>query len=224
MCVANDKKQASLTRKDIEQFIRTCILQRGRFRRLVVRRSQEAKLLSRIQRRDQQAMRTFYKQYHIQLGRALKPFFRNESEIEDLVQELFLQIWEKASSFDLSKGDVYSWLITLARNRAIDKTRSRQYQRRDNQRQNISPDSLPTSDDNSPLDQILRGERNARLRDALKRLPVSQRELICLAYWEGYTHEEIRNRFHLPLGTVKTRIRQGLKKLQLMLYRQEYDE
>ncbi len=214
--IADTKKRLSKA-GDIYVFIENSILQRHRLARSLSRCSYEAKLLSKIQRLDPDALRVLYKHYHARLRHELALFVKNETDVEDLVQDLFLHIWETASTFDLSRGSVYSWLITMTRNRAIDMKRSRAYRWRENRRADVSPDTLQDAEDDSLWEQIVRSDRNELLRNALSHLPPAQRDTIRSAYWGGFTHQEIGDRLHIPLGTVKTRIRQGLRKLQSLL-------
>jgi RNA polymerase sigma-70 factor (ECF subfamily) len=135
------------------------------------------------------------------------------SEAEDLVQEVFAQVWRQASRYDSSRGTVAGWLVTIARSRAIDAVRARRA------RGGTPPGGgdRPAPESSSGPDvetAILELEQRNRLRGALASLPLLQRISIELAYFEGLTHAEIARRLDEPLGTVKTRIRLGLLKLR----------
>ena len=143
----------------------------------------------------------------------------DEADAEDVVQEVFSQVWRQAGRYDPTRGTVAAWLLTMARTRAIDRLRARQ----------ARPDSRVASSDNlwderaapmvDPAD-ALTAERDAKLvREALHELPLMQRLAIELAYFEGLTQSQIAERLEEPLGTVKTRIRLGLLKLRDVLSR-----
>jgi RNA polymerase sigma-70 factor, ECF subfamily len=138
---------------------------------------------------------------------------RDESEAEEVVQDVFAQVWRQASRYDRTRGTVAAWLMTIARTRAIDRLRARR----------ARPDSAAASLDMStePLAPsidpgiVIDAERDAqRVRLALDTLPLVQRLALELAYFEGLTQSEIAERLEEPLGTVKTRIRLGLLKLR----------
>jgi RNA polymerase sigma-70 factor, ECF subfamily len=138
----------------------------------------------------------------------------DEADAEDVVQDVFAQVWRQAGRYDPSRGTVAAWLLTMARTRAIDRLRARR----------ARPDSSAAPADDvwatraasaaDPAD-ALTAERDAqRVRDALHELPMLQRLAIELAYFEGLTQSQIAERLGEPLGTVKTRIRLGLLKLR----------
>jgi len=143
----------------------------------------------------------------------------DEAEAEDVVQDVFAQVWRQAGRYDRSRGTVDAWLVTMARTRAIDRVRARR----------ARPDSRATSTDVGAQDppapmidpgDALAAARDAeRIREALHGLPHVQRLAIELAYFEGLTQSEIADRLETPLGTIKTRIRLGLLKLRDALSR-----
>jgi RNA polymerase sigma-70 factor, ECF subfamily len=134
-----------------------------------------------------------------------------------LLQEVFLHIWKQANNFDAERGNVYSWLVTITRNRSIDRLRSKGFRAR----------QLATSDDEemlsipdshlSPLDAVSIDERRELVTLALARIPAEQRDALQLSYFQGYTQAEIADLLQIPLGTIKTRMRQGLIKLTSIL-------
>jgi RNA polymerase sigma-70 factor (ECF subfamily) len=140
----------------------------------------------------------------------------DEADAEDVVQDVFAQVWRQASRYDETRGTVEAWLVMMARTRAIDRLRARR----------ARPDSAATlADDSStqpaalmdPGDALTAARDAQRIRDALLELPLLQRLVIELAYFEGLTQSQIADRLEQPLGTVKTRIRLGLLKLRDVL-------
>ena len=139
---------------------------------------------------------------------------QDQRDAEDVVQEVFSQAWTQAKRYDATRGAVASWLLMIARSRAIDRLRSRL----------AKPDSARLPNDTAVVDlpdpalgaehAMLTTESAARLRTALAGLPLTQRIAIELAYFEGLTQTQIAGRLEEPLGTVKTRIRTGLLKLR----------
>lgn len=179
----------------------------------------DAVLLQRIVDGDEEALAELYDQYSSLLFGLIRTIVNNKEIAEDLLQEIFLLIWDRAASFDALKGSVYTWMITLARNKSIDKIRSKSYRL---QQQYVSADhSEPfyssSSDEPSPYELMLLEERSEIIKNALNNIPAKQREVIEIAYFEGFSQSKIAKIYNIPLGTVKTRMRQGLDKLQTLL-------
>ena len=145
---------------------------------------------------------------------------RNKEESEDLLQEIFVKIWNKADQFDPSRGSAYSFIATLARNRAIDRTRSRAFKNRRKDDYVINDDeysfNLSTENPN-PEEKIEITERAVGVRKALAQLNEKERQVLYISYFEGLSQTEIADKIDIPLGTVKYRMRQGMIKLREML-------
>ena len=168
--------------------------------------------LERMARGDHEALAELYDRHgRLVFSLALR-ILRDQSDAEDIVQDVFSQAWRQAARYESSRGNVIAWLLNLTRSRAIDRLRGRQ------SRPEAASDSLlaiDIPDLTLPVDEQLSLEgRASRVRAAMKELSVLQRVAIELAFYEGLTHVEIAERLELPLGTVKTRIRQGLLKLK----------
>jgi RNA polymerase sigma-70 factor, ECF subfamily len=140
----------------------------------------------------------------------------NSEEAEDITQEVFLTLWRR-DSYNPSRGSLSSFLTTMTRSRSIDKLRSRGTRLRFLQRWQgfVKNEAVAT-----PLDHASMGERSQLVRDAMLQLPESERLILEIAYYEGLSQSEIAKRLNIPLGTVKTRSRQGLLKLRQTLQHQ----
>jgi len=168
--------------------------------------------LERMARGDHEALAELYDRHSRLVYSLALRIIRDQGEAEDIVQEVFSQAWRQAGRYEARRGNVIAWLLNLTRSRAIDRLRGRQ------SRPEATSDSLlaiDIPDLTLPVDEQLSLEgRASRVRAAMKELSVLQRVAIELAFYEGLTHVEIAERLELPLGTVKTRIRQGLLKLK----------
>ncbi|HZU29779.1 MAG TPA: sigma-70 family RNA polymerase sigma factor [Candidatus Angelobacter sp.] len=166
----------------------------------------DAVLISRIRSGDQGAMADLYDRYSgIVYGVALR-VLANTTGAEDVVQEVFLQLWRNPQAFDSDRGRLAPWLAVIARNRAIDHLRKRPME--------DDIDELPIScgvDLENEASQKLAVEK---VRGVLTQLPQDQRKALEMAYFEGMTHSEIAGKTGEPLGTIKTRIRTGLLALR----------
>jgi RNA polymerase sigma-70 factor (ECF subfamily) len=174
--------------------------------------AEDAELLRAVARGDESAFARVYDRYGpILLGLLLR-ILRSRAEAEDVLQEVFLQVWQQARSFDESRGRAFTWLVTLARSRAIDRLRAVDSRERAALR---SAEDGPPAAQTRPLadDDAIRAERAEAVRGALGELPEEQRQVLVLAYLEGMSQSEIAAAKNQPLGTVKTRTRAGLKKL-----------
>ena len=131
---------------------------------------------------------------------------------------MFTQVWEKADQFNPDRGKPYSFIVTLARNKAIDRTRSKVYKNQERQDYVIDDFTMvPVNAEDSPLQHTELTDRANRLRNALKQLPEKERKVLYIAYFEGLSQSEIAERTQTPLGTVKYRTRQGMIKLREIL-------
>lgn len=177
----------------------------------------EHELIAQIAKKNKTALATLYDKYSRLIYSLVYKVVQKHEDTEEVMQEVFLQIWEKAQYFDPSKGNVYVWIVTLTRNKAIDRIRSKYY-RQTKVNSEIETLSLYLeNDETSALDQSLTDERALYVRKALQELPENQKILLQDAYYLGFSQSELAERYELPLGTVKTRMRSGLKKLQTLI-------
>jgi len=168
--------------------------------------------LERMARGDHDALTELYDRHgRIVYSLALR-IVRDPRDAEEVVQDVFAQAWRQSSRYSAGRGSVIAWLMTLTRSRAIDRARGRRA------RPDATSDSaaiVDVSDSGASADEQLAWiAQAAQVRAALAALPLLQRVAIELAFYEGLTHTEIADRLEQPLGTVKTRIRQGLLKLR----------
>jgi len=169
------------------------------------------RLLGEIARGDRDAFARFYDLHASLVHTFALRILRERSEAEDLVQDVFLQVWRQAQAYSSDRGTVEAWLITMTRSRGIDKLRSRR--RRDEMvRPAETMDRLP--EPVAPESATGPAEARATLGGALGDLPAAQRRVLELAYFNGLTQSEIAAQLGEPLGTVKTRMRSGLERLR----------
>jgi len=162
---------------------------------------------------DEQALAALYDRYRLILFGLILRILHSQPEAEDVLQEVFLQVWRKASDFDEARGRPFTWLVTLARSRAIDRLRASSARER-----TVMEAAKDVSDSISDAaDDALKSEQGEIVRSALSELPEEQRRTLVLAYFEGLTQSEIAERLNSPLGTVKTRMRSGMMKLRELL-------
>lgn len=171
----------------------------------------DSDLLRAIQRGDESALGALYDRYGAILFGLVIRIVNNRPEAEDVLQQVFLQVWNRARDFDEERGKVFTWLVTLARSRAIDRMRSLAVRAKavDIAGQS-SPQTVPATGDEA----VLRGEQREFIRGLLQELPEDQRNVLLLAYFEGLTQTEIAERLDQPLGTIKTRMRTALIRLR----------
>ncbi len=162
-------------------------------------------VLQRLTSGDSGALAEFYDLYsRLVNGLALR-ILRNAAEAEDVVQEVFVQVWRQAERYDPERGSAQAWLCTIARTRALDRLRRRTARREE------SGEALPGGG------SLPRTEETLAVRKALEVLSSDQREALELAYYEGLTQGEIAERLGQPLGTVKSRIRTAMIRLREVL-------
>ena len=178
--------------------------------------AEEAALIRGVAGGDERAFATLYDRYSPILFGLLLRILHSRPEAEDVLQEVFLQVWQQARSFDAARGRAFTWLVTLARSRAIDRLRALDSRERAARRS--AEDAPPQAEGEEPADDAaLREERAGVVREALAELPEEQRQVLLLAYLEGMSQSEIAAARGQPLGTVKTRTRAGLKRLSELL-------
>jgi RNA polymerase sigma-70 factor (ECF subfamily) len=158
--------------------------------------------LTRIGRRDENAMEDIFRRYSGPVYSVALRVLHDTGQAEDVLQEVFLQLWRNPTAFDQDRGSLGAWLMVIARNRAIDLVRRR--------KPSDSVDDVVLASSINVADEAERNVMMEKVHRALAELPSEQRKSLELAYFEGLSHTEIASRTGDPLGTVKTRIRQAL--------------
>jgi len=169
-------------------------------------------ILRAMARGDETALAACYDRYRLILFGLILRILNDRAEAEDVLQETFLQVWRRAQDFDESRGRPFTWLVTIARSRALDRLRS------SGSRARIAAEAAAETElAGDTVQDTLRSEAGATIRRALAQLPEEQRRALLLAYFEGLTQSEIASRLGIPLGTVKTRMRSGMIRLRELL-------
>jgi RNA polymerase sigma-70 factor (ECF subfamily) len=170
-------------------------------------------LMAMIQRREDAAIGMLHDRYARLLKALIMKVLHNEAESDDLLQEVYLEIWDRAAGYSPEKGKALSWIVTLARRRAIDRLRKREAYCR-------MEDRLLEETKRNPQDSVDHVEEDvehAEMREHLQRvmgaLPPAQRQAIEMAYYRGLSQRDIAAETGIPLGTIKTRLELGMKKL-----------
>ncbi len=169
----------------------------------------EQELVLSLKAKDQQSFSFLYDNYSGALYSIVLQVVPDKELASDVLQEVFVNIWRKIESYDPTKGRLFTWMLNVARNLAIDMVRSKAYQ--NNQKNQEMPDSEFFDKDGNNAHLSV---DNIGLKKIVNKLKAEHRVLIDLAYFKGYTHEEIAELEQLPLGTVKTRIRSALIQLR----------
>jgi RNA polymerase sigma-70 factor (ECF subfamily) len=170
---------------------------------------EEQELVALLKAKDNQAFSYLYDNYAGALCGVVKQIVGDMELANDVLQEVFVSIWRKIDTYDASKGRLFTWMLNIARNAAIDKTRSKNYQ------VGLKVQSFDGNEYNHPV--VRPGFDDFGLKKQLQKLKDEQRLLVDLSYYQGYTHEQIAKALNIPLGTVKTRLRSALSQLRTLL-------
>jgi len=176
------------------------------------RRASDAELIERIVQRDQMALAALYDRYAGMLSSVLNRILRDTQAAEEILQDIFFQLWSAPSRFDATRGSLPAWLMVIARNRAISRLRRHNPAAGEELLETtvVSTFNIETA---ASQQQLL-----GRVKGALENLPAEQRAAVELAFFEGLTHSEIARRTGDPLGTVKTRLRSAIETLKRNLH------
>jgi len=170
-------------------------------------------LLKRISQHQQPALNELYSRYGHILKAVIDSVVHEEAEADDVLQEIFLQIWKEANNYSPTAGKPLGWVVTIARRRAIDRLRRRQAYCRARDRYSEQLERQPIRPRRLLNDTFVLDDLRRFLKKRMRNLPAHQREAIDLAFFKGLSHREIAAATNTPLGTVKTRLELGLQKL-----------
>jgi RNA polymerase sigma-70 factor, ECF subfamily len=174
----------------------------------------DLELMSAIQRQEPEALSQLYDRYGGILKALILRVIHNDAEADDLLQEIFMEIWNHAKNFAPEKGKPLGWMVTLARRRAIDALRKRQAYARAEERLKQETEQQPDAwVHNTTEEDVSFGDIRILIRRVIDTLPPAQQQAIELAFFRGMSQREIAAFTNTPLGTVKTRLELGLKKI-----------
>ncbi|GAB4489375.1 MAG: sigma-70 family RNA polymerase sigma factor [Raineya sp.] len=176
----------------------------------------ESELVSQLQQKDSKAFAYLYDHYAPSLYGVICRIVASEEVAQDILQDVFLKIWGNISQYSSSKGRLFTWLLNIARNTAIDKLRSKDFR---NEKQS---DSLANKQVQNKIDDTPKANEFIGLADVMNKLREEHRCIIDMMYFEGYTQAEIAEKMNIPLGTVKTRARAALEHLRSLL-KEDYE-
>ncbi|MEO8446928.1 MAG: sigma-70 family RNA polymerase sigma factor [bacterium] len=173
--------------------------------------AKDLSLIKKISEKDQSALSDFYDIHSKYLFTIIYYIVKDEAEAEDLLQEVFLQVWDKVDSYDETLGNPLAWIVRITRNKSIDRLRSKSYKNRSSETDidrffDIKEDSISSN----PEAVSSMNQEQVEISSALKTLNQNQRDLIEFAYFKGYSQSELAEHFNIPLGTVKTRMRSAM--------------
>jgi RNA polymerase sigma-70 factor (ECF subfamily) len=177
----------------------------------------EIALLHRVAQGDRRGFEELYDRFSGVLFSTAYRVLNNQEATEDVLQDVFIQIWEKAPLYESSRGKPMTWAVTMTRNKAIDRLRSTVRRNRLQDDVQREAETFEQFDDRNSFEAAAAGDTSKLVREAIQKLSQDQREAIELAFFSSLTQAEIAERLNEPLGTVKARIRRGMMKLKEML-------
>lgn len=179
--------------------------------------SEDAALMHRIAQGDEPAFDRFYERHKASVYGLARKILGEPAAAEEATLDVFVQIWRHASAYNVQSGSVRTWLLAIARNKAIDRLR-RAKAHPDQQAPHWDDGDLESISAPGDLEEVLaEREQRQRVVRAVRELPEAQRQVLALAYFKGYAHGQIAQALALPLGTVKTRIRGAMQQLKAVL-------
>lgn len=172
----------------------------------------QATLVERLKKKEKEAMSLLYDHYSDALFGVISRIVKEEKIAEEVLNDTFLKIWNKIDAYDPGKGRLFTWMLQISRNLAIDKLRSKEYSQ-SKKTEDLQNHVYPTSDAGTTR----QNEEDIGVRDLLDHLREEERLVIDLVYFQGYTQSEIAKEKNIPLGSVKTRLRMAMQNLRKVL-------
>ena len=176
---------------------------------------EDSELVRRIAGRDEAALGELYDRFSGLLLALSRRILMDSSDAEEILQEVFLQVWNQAERYDPSRSSVSTWLVLITRSRSIDRLRSRQV--KDRTLQSLKQEKPHPHTSPEGVGAVLLDQRRQRLRREMQELPAEQRQVLELAFFRGMTQSEMAQATGIPLGTVKTRTLLAMRKLRRAL-------
>ncbi|MGB8169010.1 MAG: sigma-70 family RNA polymerase sigma factor [Chthoniobacteraceae bacterium] len=171
----------------------------------------DEELMARVQARDESAIAILYRRHTPLLRTIIGRILNNDCDVDDQLQEVFLEVWRLAAHYNVEKGKALGWIVTLARRRSIDKLRKKQAYFRAQERFREEPEPAP----HHGADEEVAASDTAQIFSrVMAALPAAQREALTFAFYRGLSQREIAARTGIPLGTIKTRLELGLRKVR----------
>lgn len=177
----------------------------------------DAELMTRITCAEPEALGELYERYHRLVFSLALNSVADHAAAEEITLDVFTRVWEKAETYRAEQSKVTTWLLSLARHRAIDVLRQRRTRLEQNLMSWTDFPAVAILSPNNPEEAAELTLRRKQVQTAIAQLPVEQKQALTLAYFEGYTHRQIAEILQEPLGTVKTRLRSAMQKLRQML-------
>ena len=168
--------------------------------------------MKRLQAKDKSALEFLYDNYSGALYGVIFRVLKNEDIAEEVLQDVFLKIWDRFEQYDSTKGKLFTWMLNIARNQAIDKTRSKEISK--DQKTRGIENVVSKIDDRERVEQKI---EDIGVKDIIKNLPDDQQFVVEYLYFKGYSQSELAEEFNIPLGTVKTRLRLAMQSLRATL-------
>lgn len=174
----------------------------------------DEQLMAAIREQDEAALATLYKRHKALLRTIVGRVVNNDSDADDLVQEIFCEVWRLAANYSEEKGKALGWLVTLARRRAIDKLRKKQAYQRAEDRLTVETQNSASGDYHSADDDAVASDRAEILQRVINTLPEAQRDALLMAFYRGMSQRQIAAETGIPLGTIKTRLDLAVRKVR----------
>ena len=171
----------------------------------------EEELVRQLKLHEEQAFQHLYDHYSKSLFTVICQLVPQQDAAEDVLQQVFIKIWKNIQSYDVTKGRLFTWMLNIARNQAIDHTRSKEF--------NKVGKTVALEEDVYTGGEVSSAKvRDVGLNRVLETLPEESRKVVELSFFRGYTHQEIASILQLPLGTVKTKIRSTIQELRKRIF------
>ncbi len=177
----------------------------------ITKEQAEERIIQLLQEKDEKALRLIFDRYGNAMLNAIRKIVRNQAMAEDVLQDVLVKVWKKGQTYKKGRGSLFTWLISISRNAAIDKTRSKEFSQA---RKSTALDEFVFIEGEASLKRSKLKELQGNVQEMVSQLDEHEQQLLRMSFFEGFTHVEIAKELSMPLGTVKTRIRSAIKKLR----------